>query len=101
MATRRITPARKTSCAFQKITTNSTATLLNSTGQTGNTFLLSVETQSIRVVFDGSTTPAASTGVLLTAANSPYYFEGIDGTKIKIARATAGAIVNVQSWRVA
>ena len=101
MATRRITPARKTSCAFQKITLNSTATLLNSTGQTGNTFLLSVETQSIRAVFDGSTTPAASTGVLLTAANSPYYFEGIDGTKLKIARAASGAIVNVQSWRVA
>lgn len=100
MATRRVTPARLTSCTYQKITTNSTATALNTTGQTGNTFLMSVETQSIRIVFDAST-PAASTGVLLTAANSPYYFEGIDGTKIKIARATAGAIVNVQSWRVA
>ena len=100
MATRRITPARKTSCTYQKIATNSTATALNSTGQTGNTFLMSVEAQSIRIVFDAST-PAVSTGVLLTAANSPYYFEGIDGRNIRIARAASGAIVNVQSWRVA
>jgi hypothetical protein len=99
MASRRTQPAGLISLAFQKITTNSTATLLNSTAQAGSTFLLSVETQSIRVTFDGSTTPAASTGVLLTAANSPYYFEGIDGTKLKLARATAGAIVNVQAWR--
>jgi hypothetical protein len=61
---------------------------------------MSVEAQSVRIVFDNST-PAVSTGVLLTAANSPYLFEGIDGTKLKIARAASGAIVNVQSWRVA
>lgn len=96
----RVAPPKLASVAFQKITTNSTATLLNSTGQTGNAFWISVETQSVRVTFDGTTTPAASTGVLLTAANSPYFLEGIDGTKMKFARATAGAILNVQSWRM-
>lgn len=99
MGSRKIQMAGLVSTSFQKITMNSTATLLNSTGQTGNTFLVSVETQSVRVVFDGSTTPAASTGVLLTAANSPYFFEGIDGTKMKFARAAAGTVLNVQSWR--
>lgn len=98
MAKRNI-PAALINSGFQKIATNSTATLLNSTCQLGSAFLLSVETQSIRVVFDGSTTPAASTGVLLTAANSPYFFDGIDGTKLKLARAVAGAIVNVQAWK--
>jgi hypothetical protein len=99
MGAKRTQPAGLINSGFQKITTNSTATLLNSTCQLGSAFLMSVETQSIRVVFDGSTTPAASTGVLLTAANSPYYFEGVDGTKLKLARAVAGAIVNVQAWR--
>lgn len=99
MTPQRLAPAKLTSSGFQKITTNSTATLLNSTCQNGNVFWVSVETQSARVTFDGTTTPAASTGVLLTAANSPYWLEGIDGTKLKIARATAGAIVQVQAWR--
>jgi len=92
-------PSGMVSVGFQRIVTNSTATLLNSTCQTGSTFLISVETQSIRVIFDGSTNPTANTGILLLAANSPIYLEGIDGTKPKIARVTAGAIVNVQAWR--
>ena len=96
---RRTIPAGLISVAFQKITFNSTATNLNSTAQTGSAFWISVETQSVRATFDGSTTPAASTGVLLTAANSPYFLEGLDGSKVKLARATAGAIANVQAWR--
>lgn len=84
---------------FQKITTNSTAAGLNTTCIKGTTIWLSVEAQSVRVTLDGSTTPAASTGVLLLAANSPYWLEGIDGSKLKIARATAGAIVNVMSFK--
>lgn len=95
---RRNIPAGLTSVGFQKITTNSTATTLNSTCIAGNTFWLSVEAQSVRVTFDGST-PAASTGVLLLAANSPYWLAGIKGSQLKIARATAGAIVNVQAWK--
>lgn len=95
---RRVIPAGLISSGFQKITTNSTATTLNSTCSLGSALWLSVETQSVRVTFDGST-PAASTGVLLTAANSPYMLEGVNAGALKIARATAGAIVNVQSWR--
>jgi len=96
---RRTIPAGLISVQFQKITMNSTATFLNSTAQTASAFLVSVETQSARVTFDGSTTPAATTGVLLTAANSPYFWEGVDGTKMKFARAASGAILNVQAWR--
>ena len=94
----RATPAGLTSAGFQKITTNSTATGLNTTCAAGQALWLSVETQSVRVTFDGST-PAASTGVLLTAANSPYYLDAIDASLLKIARAAAGAIVNVQSFK--
>lgn len=99
MAFSRNAPAGLLSKGVQRIVTNSTATLLNSTCGAGTAFLISVETQSVRVWFDGST-PTANTGVLLTAANSPYFFEGIAdaATKMKFARATAGAILNVQSW---
>lgn len=96
---RRTIPAGLISVGFQRIVTNSTATLLNSTCQAGSTFLFSVETQSVRVIFDGSTTPTANTGILLTAANSPFIMEGLDGTKPKFARVTAGAILQVQAWR--
>ena len=95
----RSVPSGLISQGFQKITTNSTATTLNSTCIQGSHVLLSVETQSVRVVFDGST-PAASTGILLTAANSPYYYEAVPRSGLKIARAAAGAIVNVQTFRV-
>lgn len=94
----RFVPAGLTNAGFQKITTNSTATGLNSTCANGQALWLSVETQSVRVTFDGST-PAASTGVLLTAANSPYFLDAVDGSLIKIARAAAGAIVNVQAFK--
>lgn len=97
MAKRNI-PAGLTSVGFQKITTNSTATTLNSTCQAGNAFWISVETQSARVTFDGST-PAASTGVLLTAASSPYWIAGMKGSTLKIARATSGAVVQVQAFK--
>lgn len=98
MAFSRNAPAGLISKAFQRLVLNSTATALNTTAQVGTTVLLSVETQSIRVTLDGSTTPTANTGVLLTAANSPYWFEGIAVPNLKIARATAGAIVNAQSF---
>ena len=97
---RRNIPAGLTSVGFQKITTNSTATVntLNSTCIVGSTFLLSVETQSIRATFDGSS-PATSTGVLLTAANSPYWFTGVKGSQLKFVRAVSGAVVQVQAWK--
>jgi hypothetical protein len=97
MAKRNI-PAGLVSVGYQKITTNSTATTLNSTCIVGKTFLVSVETQSARLTFDG-TTPAASTGILLLAANSPYWFEGIKGSDIKIKGAAVGCVLQVQAWK--
>jgi hypothetical protein len=94
----RAVPSGLVSQGFQKITLNSTVATLNTTCAAGNYALLSVETQSVRVTFDG-TTPAASTGVLLIAANSPYQFTALPLSTLKIARAAAGAIVNVQSFK--
>ena len=98
MSFRRTAPAGLISQGFQKITTNSTATGVNTTVALASSLLVSVETQSVRVTFDGST-PATSTGVLLTAANSPYFFEGVRGSALKIARAAAGAIVQVHGFK--
>jgi hypothetical protein len=95
---RRVIPAALISVGFQKITTNSTATGLNTTCAAGTAFLISTETQGVRLTFDGST-PAATTGVLLIAAHSPLFLEGVPGSALKIARAASGAIVNVQAWR--
>lgn len=86
------------SLGYQKITTNSTAATLNTTCIAGNVFIISVETQSARLTFDG-TTPAASTGILLLAANSPYWFDGVKGTNIKIKGAAIGSILQVQAWK--
>ena len=83
---------------FQKITLNSTATALNSTCRAGRVFVFSVETQSVRATFDGST-PAASTGVLFTSDSSPFILDGVDGSTIKLARTAAGAIVNIQAFK--
>lgn len=94
----RTVPSGLISVGFQKITTNSTATALNTTCSAGQALLLSVEAQNARITFDGST-PAASTGVLLTPSNSPYWFEAVDASTLKIARATAGTIVQVQAFK--
>lgn len=95
---RRTIPAGLINVAFQRIATNSTATALNSTAQTGTAFLISAEAKAARITFDGST-PTANTGVLFTSTAGPIYLEGIDGSKVKIARSAAGTIVNVQAWR--
>lgn len=97
MAKRNIT-AGITALGYEKITTNSTVKTLNTTNIVGNTFLMSVETQSARVRFDGGT-PGASTGVLLLAANSPYWFHGIKGSQIKITGAVAGSILHVTAFK--
>ena len=93
----RTVPLGLVSQGFQKITSNSTATTLNSTCIQGTHALISVETQSARIVFDGST-PAASTGILLTAANSPYFFENVPLSGLRCARVAAGSIVIVQPF---
>jgi hypothetical protein len=77
---------------------NSTATLMNTTCQAGTAFLISTEVKAVRMTFDGSTTPATSTGVLLTTTTSPLYLEGVNGAKLKFARAASGTILNIQAW---
>ena len=94
----RTVPSGLISVGFQKITTNSTATGLNTTCVAGQALLLSVETQNARITFDG-TTPAASTGVLLLATNSPYYFDAVDASTLKIKGAAVGSVVQVQAFR--
>jgi len=99
MAFSRNAPAGLISKAFQRIALNSTATALNSTAQVGTTVLVSVEAQNVRVTLDGSTTPTANTGILLIPGNSPYWFDGVDASKMSFARATSGAIIQVQSYK--
>jgi hypothetical protein len=96
--TKRNIPAGLTPLGHEKITTNSTVKTLNSTNIVGNAFWISVETQSARLRFDAGT-PAASTGVLLLAANSPYFFEGVKGSNIKITGAVSGSILNVAAFK--
>jgi hypothetical protein len=95
---RRNIPSGLVSVGFQKITTNSTATTLNTTCAAGSAFLISTEVQGARLTCDGST-PAASTGVLIIAANSPIFLDGVPGSLMKIARAASGAILNVQAFK--
>ena len=97
MAFSRNAPAGLISKTFQRIVTNSTATALNTTAQVATALYLSVETQNVRITFDAST-PTANTGVLFLATNSPYYLEGVKCADVRIARATAGAIVNVAAF---
>ena len=101
MSFSRNVPAAMIPVGFQKITTNSTATALNSTCLTASSFMISIETQSARIRFDCNSTnlPAATTGILMTAANSPYIYSSVDPSKIKIARVTAGAVVQVAAFK--
>lgn len=87
-----------TALGYEKITTNSTVKTLNTTNIVGSSFLISVETQSARVRFDGGT-PAASTGCLLLAANSPYWFRGIKGSQIKITGGASGSVLNIHAFK--
>lgn len=86
--------------AHQRIVMNSTATLLNSTSQTGTFFLITVEAADARMTFDGTTTPTANTGILLMASNVPYPFEGVDTSKWKFARNAAGTILQVAPFKM-
>jgi hypothetical protein len=97
MAKRNI-PAGLVPLGYEKITTNSTVKSLNTTTIPGHAFLISVETQSARIRLDAGA-PAASTGILLLAANSPYWFEGVKGSDIKITGAVSGSVVQVMSWK--
>lgn len=79
----------------------SSAVSLSSTARSAGAQVLhiSVETQSVRYRADG-TAPTANTGVILTAANSPYWFHGFNGTSaLKFIEATGGAVVNIASYK--
>lgn len=100
MSYSRNVPAGLIAVGFQAITTNSTAQTLNTTAGTKATCLrMSVETQSIRIRFDG-TAPTQNTGVLFTAGN--YYLDSLPSpaTDMKIIKVAAGAAtVNIQTFK--
>jgi hypothetical protein len=77
----------------------SSAVGLNSTSRaSGQVLHISVATQSVRYRADGAD-PTANTGVLLTAANSPYWFHGYNGTSIKFIEDTGGAELQVMVYK--
>lgn len=93
MAKRNI-PAGLTVLGFQTISlANSTALGLNSTCLPGHSFIISVETKSVRVRLDG-TNPALTTGVLLNTTASPYFLD-VAGSTLKFQRTTGTAKVSV------
>lgn len=79
---------------------NSTSVAVNSTVRTlADRLIVSVETNSVRFRDDG-TNPTLSTGILLTAANSPYIFDGYNRTSsLKFQRATGSARVTIIGYK--
>ncbi len=102
MASPRVLPGLMVPVAFQSISlSNSTAVAVNSTirGAKASRLVISVETNSVRFRDDG-TAPALTTGVLLTAANSPYVFDGYNRTsQLKFQRATGTAKVSILAYK--
>ena len=84
---------------FQTLTlSNSTAQGLNSTCRKARAFILSVETNSVRMRMDG-TKPTLNTGVLLTASGGPYYVDFYNGTGLAFQRSTGTAKVSIQAFK--
>lgn len=76
-------------------TLNTAVTLTTPAG--ANTLWISVETQNVRVRFDG-TAPDATTGLLLYAGQS-YMIAMSAAQAIKLIEVTASAVINYQ-WGV-
>lgn len=94
---RRNIPAGLKSHHFEVLDVSSAASL-NSTGLSADRLLISVETQSIRMRADG-TAPTANTGVLLLAANSPYWLDNFNKTSdLQFIEVASAAVVNVQGF---
>ncbi len=90
-------PRAFVSAGFQTISlSNSTASALNSTCQTGNWFHISVETNSVRYRADGSA-PALTTGVLLLTGD--HWILDVPGTALKFQRSTGTCKLSVQAYK--
>ena len=100
MGKQRIGLAGLINAGFQQITTNTTATSLNSTIRGAAHVLdISVSTDEVRYRADG-TAPTQNTGVILQVDNT-YRFEGYNGTsllKFIKAQSTAG-VLDIQGWK--
>lgn len=89
----------KLNLGFQTLTlANSTAGTLNGTCVRARAILVSVETNDVRLRMDG-TKPTLTTGVLLIAANGPYYLDFLNGTGVAFQRTTGTAKVSIQALK--
>jgi RNA:NAD 2'-phosphotransferase (TPT1/KptA family) len=97
MSKQRVAHAGLSPVSHQKITTNSTAQAVNSTTRQADVLLIGVETNSVRFRLDAAAT--STTGVLLTASNSPYIFYGWNRTSIAVfAKNATAATIQVSSF---
>jgi len=82
---------------FQSTTLRSTATSLNSTVRTADVLHISIETQNAR--YACSTTPTATTGVLLITGNSPYWIDSTNrSSTLQFSAAASGSVLQVQGF---
>ena len=98
MSKQRVGHAGLSPVSHQRIVMNSTAQAVNSTTRPADVLLIGIQTAS--VMFRMDAVPTATTGILLTASNSPYWLHGWNRTSrgvfIKYG-ATAG-VVQVSSF---
>lgn len=98
MVPRRVAPAGLIGVGFETLVSSlSTAVGLNATNKAGRAFHISIETQNARYRGDG-TDPALSTGVVLIKDNA-YWFEDIDGNKLKFIRETGTCKISVMAYK--
>jgi len=98
MSKQRVAHAGLSPVSHQRIVTNSTAQAINSTTRPADVLLIGVQTHS--VMFRVDAVPTATTGILLTTANSPYWFFGWNRTSIGVFMKTGAtaAVVQVSSY---
>jgi hypothetical protein len=101
MSNSRYIPAGLIALGTQKISLSGTAVYtLNSTCDGADVVIMSVETANVRARFDG-TNPAASTGVLYTAALAPYRLELAAASSFKITAVSGSPVAQVAAFKYA
>ena len=97
----RYIPAGLIALGTQKISLAGTAVYsLNSTCDGADVVMMSVETANVRARFDG-TSPAATTGILYTAAVGPHYVELAGPANFKLTAVSGSPVVHVAAFRYA
>ena len=95
MATKRTVKGALVPVGFQAIAATTSAVAVNSTLQDSHVLHISVTTTDARYRADG-TDPTNNTGVILETGNSPYWFEGYNGTSVlKFIRSGGSGTSNV------